>query len=128
MTYKPSEFINVQSSVIHFVFSSGSPMNFLPVVTSTVDAEDKIVVTINCLSEASPKAVVSWTEGRDALATGAVNQISNDTTQLQIRQYNVSNFLLHNYTCICYNPLGSQRREIQLQGRLFLLGEFLNYC
>lgn len=95
-------------------------MDILPAVRSTVDAEDKIVVTINCVSEASPKVVVSWTKGRETLTTGTVYQISNDTTQLQIRDYNVSNFLLHNYTCTCYNPLGSQRREIQLQGRVLL--------
>ncbi|XP_044064303.1 V-set and immunoglobulin domain-containing protein 10-like isoform X2 [Siniperca chuatsi] len=93
-----------------------SPMEFLPAVRTTVDSEGKIVVTIHCVSEASPKAVVSWSKGSEAVTSRTIYQISSDTTQLKIYDYNVSNFLLHNYTCNCRNPLGSQRREIQLRG------------
>ncbi|KAK2844913.1 hypothetical protein Q5P01_011572 [Channa striata] len=93
-----------------------SPVEFLPAVTTTVDSEDKIVVTIHCVSDASPRAVVSWTKGSEAIASGTVHQISSDTTQLQVRDSNVSNFLLQNYTCTCSNPLGIQRRETLLQG------------
>ncbi|XP_042278626.1 V-set and immunoglobulin domain-containing protein 10-like isoform X1 [Thunnus albacares] len=96
--------------------TASSPMEFLPAVRTTVDSEGKIVVSIHCVSEASPKAVVSWSKGSEDVINGTTNQISNNTTQLMIRHYNVSIFLLRNYTCTCHNPLGSQRREIQLRG------------
>lgn len=91
-------------------------MEFLPVVRTTVDSEGKILVTIHCVSEASPEAVVSWSKGSEAVTSGTTYQISSDATQLNIRDYNVSNLVLQNYTCTCRNPLGSQRREIQLRG------------
>ncbi|XP_023280598.1 V-set and immunoglobulin domain-containing protein 10-like isoform X2 [Seriola lalandi dorsalis] len=93
-----------------------SPMEFLPTVGTTVDSEGKIVVAIHCVSAASPEAVVSWSKGSEAVASGITYQISSDTTQLKIRNYNVSNFFQQNYTCTCRNPLGTQRRQIQLQG------------
>ncbi|XP_041798812.1 V-set and immunoglobulin domain-containing protein 10-like [Chelmon rostratus] len=96
--------------------TASSPVEFLPAVRTTVDSEGRIVVTIHCVSEASPKAAVSWSKGGQAVAVGATHQISSDTTRLRIRDYNVSNFLLQNYTCTCRNPLGSQRREVQLRG------------
>ncbi|XP_075962973.1 V-set and immunoglobulin domain-containing protein 10-like [Anarhichas minor] len=96
--------------------TAGSPRMFLPAVRTTVDSDGKIVVTIHCVSEASPQAVVSWYNGSEAVTSTTPYQISRDTTQLEIRDYNVSNFLLQNYTCICRNSLGSQRREIQLRG------------
>ncbi|KAM7383097.1 hypothetical protein PAMP_002779 [Pampus punctatissimus] len=96
--------------------TTSSPMEFLPNVKTTVNSEGKIVVSIHCVSEASPKAVVSWSKGSEVVINGTTNQISDTTTQLMIRDYNVSIFLLKNYTCTCHNPLGSQRREIQLQG------------
>ncbi|KAM8869430.1 V-set and immunoglobulin domain-containing protein 10-like isoform 4-T4 [Spinachia spinachia] len=96
--------------------TAGAPRMFLPVVTTTVDPDGKIVVTIDCLSVASPPALVLWSKGSEDIAGTAPHQISGDTAQLQIRDYIVSNFLLQNYTCTCRNPLGSQRREIQLEG------------
>ncbi|XP_070692265.1 V-set and immunoglobulin domain-containing protein 10-like, partial [Pempheris klunzingeri] len=96
--------------------TASSPVKFLPAVRTTVDFGGKIVVTIHCVSEASPQAVVSWFKGGEAVTSGTTYQISSDTTQLKIRHHNVSNFLLQNYACICRNPLGSQRREIQLRG------------
>ncbi|KAF1388266.1 hypothetical protein PFLUV_G00088410 [Perca fluviatilis] len=96
------------------VFSS--PVQFLPAVGTRVDSEGKIVVAIQCVSEAWPKAVVSWSKGSEALTNGTPYQISSDTTQLEILGYNVSKFLLQNYFCNCSNPLGSQTREIVLTG------------
>ncbi|XP_023131986.2 V-set and immunoglobulin domain-containing protein 10-like [Amphiprion ocellaris] len=95
--------------------TASSPVEFLPNVTA-VDPDDKIEVTIRCVSEASPQAVVSWYRGSEAVTNGTTHQISNDTTQLEIRDYKVNNPLLQNYTCMCRNPLGRQRREILLQG------------
>ncbi|XP_029958572.1 V-set and immunoglobulin domain-containing protein 10-like [Salarias fasciatus] len=93
-----------------------SPSKFVPAVRTDVSNEGKIVVSIQCLSEASPQAVVSWSRGSQAVTNGATHGISRDTTLLTIRHNNVSSFLLQNYTCTCSNPLGSRRREIQLQG------------
>ncbi|XP_018555474.1 V-set and immunoglobulin domain-containing protein 10-like [Lates calcarifer] len=97
--------------------TASSPVDFLPAVRTTFDlGEGKIVVTIQCVSEASPEAVVSWSKGSEAVISGSTYQISNNTTQLEIRYYNVSSFLLQKYACTCLNPLGSRRREIQLRG------------
>ncbi|XP_027867964.1 V-set and immunoglobulin domain-containing protein 10-like [Xiphophorus couchianus] len=94
-----------------------SPRNFLPTVKTSVDSDGKIAVTIRCVSEASPQAVVSWSQGNESVITGSTYQISSDTTQLKIRSHNISTFLLApNYTCICRNPLGNQRKLLQLQG------------
>ncbi|KAK9514170.1 hypothetical protein VZT92_027656 [Zoarces viviparus] len=109
MAYHPVELINCS-------ITAGSPRMFLPAVRTTVDSDGKIVVTIRCVSEASPQAVVSWYNGSEAVTSTTPYQISRDTTQLEMRDYNVGNFLLQNYTCICRNSLGSQRREIQLRG------------
>lgn len=93
-------------------------MEFLPVVRTTVASDGKIVVSIGCVSEASPEAVVSWFKDSEAVTTGGMYEISSNNTQFQIRHHNVSVFLLHNYTCICHNPLGSQSRTVQLLGTL----------
>lgn len=98
--------------------TAGGPSMFLPAVRTTVDPDGKILVTIDCVSEASPPALVSWSKGSDSIVGTATHQISRDTTELQIHDYDVSIFLLQNYACTCRNPLGSQRREIQLRGPL----------
>lgn len=94
----------------------GSPANFLPAVRTTVNSEGKIVVSISCVSEASPRAVVLWTDGSKAVTNGTTYLIINDATQLNIHHYNVSSFLLNNYTCVCSNPLGSRAKQTQLKG------------
>ncbi|XP_053289600.1 V-set and immunoglobulin domain-containing protein 10-like [Pleuronectes platessa] len=96
--------------------TASRPVEFLPAVRMSVDSLGKIVVSLQCVSDASPQAVVSWSKGSEAVANGATHEISSDTTQLQIRGYNVSDFVQQKYSCTSRNPLGSQRREIQLQG------------
>ncbi|XP_054903243.1 V-set and immunoglobulin domain-containing protein 10-like [Poeciliopsis prolifica] len=94
-----------------------SPRNFLPTMKTSIELDGKIAVTIRCVSEASPQAVVSWSQGNESVITGSTYQISSDTTQLKILSHNISTFLLApNYTCTCRNPLGSQRKLFQLQG------------
>ncbi|XP_024123717.1 V-set and immunoglobulin domain-containing protein 10-like [Oryzias melastigma] len=93
-----------------------NPKVFLPEVRATVDVDSKIVVSILCVSEASPQAVVSWSNDSGAIANGTAYQISSDTTELKIRDNSISNLILQNFTCTCRNPLGSQTRRIQLQG------------
>ncbi|XP_034468084.1 V-set and immunoglobulin domain-containing protein 10-like isoform X1 [Hippoglossus hippoglossus] len=96
--------------------TASRPVEFLPTVRTSIDSQGKIVVAVQCVSDASPQAVVSWSKGSEAVANGGTHKISSDTTQLKIRGYNVSNFVQQKYSCTCRNPLGSQRREIQLQG------------
>ncbi|XP_037532732.1 V-set and immunoglobulin domain-containing protein 10-like [Nematolebias whitei] len=97
--------------------TASAPMMFLPSVKNTVDPDGKIAVTISCFSTASPRAVVSWSRGAEAVVIGTALQISGNTTQLNIRYYNISSFVLvPNFTCTCSNPLGSQGGQIQLQG------------
>ncbi|XP_056142039.1 V-set and immunoglobulin domain-containing protein 10-like [Lampris incognitus] len=93
-----------------------SPARFLPRVRTTVDLDGKIMVAIRCVTEASPGLVVSWFRGGKALNNSTRYQISVDTTQLVLREFNISSSLLQNYTCICHNPLGRRRRDTRLQG------------
>lgn len=96
-------------------------MEFLSSVRTTVDWDGRIVVTIQCLSEASPRAVVSWSKGSEVLTNGTKYQISADETQLSMQDFNISSSLLQNYTCNCSNPLGSQRKDTLLLGRIWCL-------
>nr|XP_061789466.1 V-set and immunoglobulin domain-containing protein 10-like [Nerophis lumbriciformis] len=90
-----------------------SPQNFLPTVSTDVDSEGKIVVSIHCLSRAEPPAVVSWFRGGEPVSDG--NLISDDTTRLEVRHHNASILLLQNYTCTSRNPLGGRSKGIHLQ-------------
>ncbi|XP_076004622.1 V-set and immunoglobulin domain-containing protein 10-like [Genypterus blacodes] len=98
------------------IITARSPIDFLPAIRTT--KPDKIVVTIDCVSEALPKAVVSWFKGSNVLSNGTKYEISSETTQLTILDWKVNSRILktQNYTCICHNPLGSRRKEIILQG------------
>nr|XP_054596954.1 V-set and immunoglobulin domain-containing protein 10-like [Nothobranchius furzeri] len=97
--------------------SASAPMKFLPIVETSIDPSGKIVVSISCLSGASPQAAVSWSRGNETVTNGTTQLISSSTEQLRIYSYNVSSFLvMPNYTCVCYNLLGSQTGKIQVQG------------
>uniref|UniRef100_A0A8C7ZQA5 V-set and immunoglobulin domain containing 10 like n=1 Tax=Oryzias sinensis TaxID=183150 RepID=A0A8C7ZQA5_9TELE len=100
-----------------------NPNIFLPEMRATVDLDSKMVVSILCVTEASPPAVVSWSNDSGAIANGTTYQISSDTTELKIRDNNISNLILQIFTCTCSNPLGSQARSIQLQGKNTLQSE-----
>ncbi|XP_054637075.1 V-set and immunoglobulin domain-containing protein 10-like isoform X1 [Dunckerocampus dactyliophorus] len=96
--------------------SAKSPVDFFPAVRTQVDSEGKIVVSISCVSEATPPTVVSWFRGGEAvIGDGAENDISDGTARLIIRHHNVSVLLLHNYTCTCTNALGRRSRHLHLQ-------------
>ncbi|XP_064804603.1 V-set and immunoglobulin domain-containing protein 10-like [Oncorhynchus masou masou] len=92
------------------------PAKFLPMVLTTVDREGKIVVTIHCNSQATPKAMVTWSKGTELLANGLQYQISVDTAQLNIHDFNTSTAQLYTYTCNCSNPLGNNGKKTQLLG------------
>lgn len=104
--------------LLHLLVSSVSPLNFLPTVTTTVDNVGRIQVTVDCLCQATPTPVMSWTRGTEVITNGTNSHISDDGLRLQIRSYNVSDLLQQTYTCSCRNPLGSQKREVQLLGNL----------
>ncbi|XP_020783008.2 V-set and immunoglobulin domain-containing protein 10-like [Boleophthalmus pectinirostris] len=88
------------------------PVPFLPSLKFGVNSDGKIRVTISCLSAAMPVSVVSWLRGTEAVRNGSLHSIG--PAQLTIQDYNIDTFLLQNYTCSCRNPLGVQRRQIQL--------------
>ncbi|XP_072316665.1 V-set and immunoglobulin domain-containing protein 10-like [Eucyclogobius newberryi] len=92
--------------------TASAPIPFLPFLTFGVDLKGKIRVTMSCLSAVLPTPVVSWLRGTEAVSNGPMTSISS--TQLTILDYNISTFLLHNYTCSCRNLLGVQKRQIQL--------------
>nr|XP_057940040.1 V-set and immunoglobulin domain-containing protein 10-like isoform X4 [Doryrhamphus excisus]XP_057940041.1 V-set and immunoglobulin domain-containing protein 10-like isoform X4 [Doryrhamphus excisus] len=102
--------------ILPWCFPPDAPVDFLPAVRTHVDSEGKIVVSVSCVSEASPPALVSWFRGGEAVVSdGTEHDISEDTTRLNIRHHNVSMLLLHNLTCSCTNPLGRSIRHLHLQ-------------
>lgn len=88
------------------------PVPFLPSLRFGTSSEGKIRVTISCVSAAVPESVVSWLRGTEAVSGGSIYTIG--PTYLTIQDYDLSTFLLHNYTCSCRNPLGEQQRHIHL--------------
>ncbi|KAJ7985339.1 hypothetical protein DPEC_G00351040 [Dallia pectoralis] len=93
----------------------GGPANALVNVT-TVDQGGQLVVLIQCQSQATPTAVVTWSKGSELLANGTQYQISKDTTQLSVYGFNSSTAHLYTYTCNSSNPLGNSARATQLLG------------
>lgn len=88
------------------------PAAFIPSLRFGVSSDGKIRVNISCVSAAVPESVVTWLRGIEQVSSRSVYSIS--PTWLTIQDHNISNFLLHNYTCTCSNPLGVQQRQIHL--------------
>lgn len=88
------------------------PAPFLPSLKFGIHSDGKIRVVINCLTTAMPEPVVSWLRGTETVSSSSVYSIGH--SRLTIQDYNISTFLLHNYTCSCHNPLGVQQRQIHL--------------
>ncbi|CAL1610077.1 unnamed protein product [Knipowitschia caucasica] len=93
--------------------TAAAPAPFLPSLSFGVSSEGKIRVTMSCVSAAVPVAVVSWLKGTEAVNNSQVYSLSS--TELTGEDHNITTFLLHQYTCSCRNPLGEQRRQIQLR-------------
>ncbi|XP_051921892.1 V-set and immunoglobulin domain-containing protein 10-like [Hippocampus zosterae] len=90
-----------------------SPQNFFPSVRTEVDSEGKIVVSMRCLSRATPPAAVRWFRGGEPLGGDVLT--GDDGASLRISHRNVSVLILQNYTCACRNPLGSRSKHLRLQ-------------
>jgi len=98
----------------------GQPVEFLPRVRVEVDSDGRIAVTIKCLSDAEPVAVVTWLRGGQAVTSSNQHQISAGTTQLTVRHFNISEFLTDEYTCTSSNPLGHKTRTTRLLGTVVI--------
>ena len=94
----------------------GQPVEFLPRVGAGVGPDGRIAVTMECLSDAEPDAVVTWLQGGQAVTSSNQHQISANTTQLTVRHFNISEFLRDDFSCICSNPLGNKVRTTRLLG------------
>ncbi|XP_059909162.1 V-set and immunoglobulin domain-containing protein 10-like isoform X2 [Gadus macrocephalus] len=92
------------------------PVEFLPRVGAAVDPDGRIAVTIECLSDAVPDAVVTWLRAGQAVSSSNQHQISANTTQLTVRHFNISEFIREDFSCICSNPLGNKSRTTRLRG------------
>lgn len=95
---------------------AGGPVDFLPVIFTNVSGDEQTTVVIHCNTEASPKAVVHWLKDGHGLEDGPKYQISTNTSQLFIRDFNVSSTDLDIYTCTAINPLGSKTSNVTLLG------------
>ncbi|XP_063054834.1 V-set and immunoglobulin domain-containing protein 10-like [Engraulis encrasicolus] len=107
--------------------TASKPADFLSSVYSTVDGEGKLVVIIECLADASPPPTMTWARSGEDVAALIGYEISDNTTQLRISNFNVSIAGLHSYECTATNPLGRHTRSTRLQGPAISdAGFFLN--
>ncbi|XP_056619212.1 V-set and immunoglobulin domain-containing protein 10-like isoform X2 [Triplophysa dalaica] len=92
------------------------PVDFLPVISTNISQDEQTTVVVHCNTEASPEAVVHWFKDGHGLEDGRKYQISTNTSQLFIRDFNVSSTDLDIYTCTAINPLGSKTSNVTLLG------------
>lgn len=97
------------------VFPS-APVDFLAVVSTSVSADDQMMVLMVCSPEATPEALVFWMKSGERLQNDHKYQISTNTTQLRIRDFNASSADLDTYTCSAVNPLGNKTLHTTLTG------------
>ncbi|XP_057196122.1 V-set and immunoglobulin domain-containing protein 10-like [Triplophysa rosa] len=92
------------------------PVDFLPVIFTTISQDEQTTVAVHCTTEASPEAVVHWFKDGHGLEDARKYQISTNTSQLFILDFNVSSTDLDVYTCTAINPLGSETSNVTLLG------------
>ncbi|XP_016110345.1 V-set and immunoglobulin domain-containing protein 10-like [Sinocyclocheilus grahami] len=92
-----------------------SPVDFLPVIFTSMSQDEQTLVVIHCSAEATPQALVHWIKDGNRLQTGPKYQISTNTTQLFIYDFNVTTDL-DTYTCTAINPLGNKTVDTALLG------------
>ncbi|CAM4696419.1 unnamed protein product [Leuciscus chuanchicus] len=93
-----------------------APVDFLPVIITSLSEDERTTVVIHCSAEATPQALVLWIKNGDRLQTGAKYQISANTTQLFIHDFNATSSDLDTYTCTAINPLGNTTVDTTLLG------------
>nr|XP_055068024.1 V-set and immunoglobulin domain-containing protein 10-like [Misgurnus anguillicaudatus] len=103
--------IQTQCSVI-----ASGPVDFLPVIFTNISQDERTTVVIHCNTEASPKPIVYWLKNGHRLKNGFKYQISINSTQLFINDFNASSADLDTYTCIAINPLGNITSNATLLG------------
>lgn len=91
-------------------------MDFLPVILTSMSEDERTMVVIHCSAEATPEALVLWIKNGEHLQTGSKYQISTNTTQLFIQDFNASSTDLDTYTCTATNPLGNTTVDTTLLG------------
>ncbi|XP_036393860.1 V-set and immunoglobulin domain-containing protein 10-like isoform X1 [Megalops cyprinoides] len=92
------------------------PADFQPLVSSMVDADKKLVITIACASTSLPVATVTWSKGNQILTSGGRYQISSNTTLLFILDFHLNSTELGTYTCNAVNILGNQTNDVSVLG------------
>ncbi|XP_042597686.1 V-set and immunoglobulin domain-containing protein 10-like [Cyprinus carpio] len=102
--------IQTQCSVI-----PRGPVDFLPVILISMSQDEQTLVVIHCSAKATPQALVHWIKDGNHLQTGPKYQISTNTTQLFIYDFNVTTDL-DTYTCTAINPLGNETVDTTLLG------------
>ncbi|XP_077086012.1 V-set and immunoglobulin domain-containing protein 10-like isoform X3 [Siphateles boraxobius] len=93
-----------------------APVDFLPVILTSMSEAERMTVVIRCSAEATPEALVRWIKNGDRLQTGSKYQISTNTTQLFIHDFNATSSDLDTYTCTAINPLGNTTMDTTLLG------------
>uniref|UniRef100_A0A9J8CPD0 V-set and immunoglobulin domain-containing protein 10-like n=1 Tax=Cyprinus carpio carpio TaxID=630221 RepID=A0A9J8CPD0_CYPCA len=93
----------------------GGPVDFLPVILISMSQDEQTLVVIHCSAKATPQALVHWIKDGNHLQTGPKYQISTNTTQLFIYDFNVTTDL-DTYTCTAINPLGNETVDTTLLG------------
>ncbi|XP_048010122.1 V-set and immunoglobulin domain-containing protein 10-like isoform X1 [Megalobrama amblycephala] len=92
------------------------PVDFLPVVLTSMSKDERTMVVIHCSAEATPEALVLWIKNGEHLQTGSKYQISTNTSQLFIHDFNATSTDLDTYTCTATNPLGNITVDTTLLG------------
>ncbi|XP_067305598.1 V-set and immunoglobulin domain-containing protein 10-like [Pseudorasbora parva] len=93
-----------------------APVGFLPIVLTSVSEDERTMVEIHCSAEATPEALVRWIKSGERLQPGSKYQISANTTQLFIHDFNATSTDLDTYTCTAVNPLGNTTVDTTLLG------------
>ncbi|XP_051577364.1 LOW QUALITY PROTEIN: V-set and immunoglobulin domain-containing protein 10-like [Myxocyprinus asiaticus] len=103
--------IHTQCSVIPC-----APLDFRPVIFTNMSQDEHTTVVIHCYSEATPEAVTYWFKDGYRLENGPKYQISTNTAELFINDFNASSTDLNTYTCTAINPLGNRNMDAKLLG------------
>lgn len=105
----------MNSTFISLLYVAGGPVDFLSVMLSSMSQDEQMMVVIQCSAEATPQALVHWIKNGNRLQTGPKYQISTNTSQLFISDFNVTTDL-DTYTCTAINPLRNKTVDTTLLG------------
>ncbi|KAJ8289565.1 hypothetical protein GJAV_G00002740 [Gymnothorax javanicus] len=92
------------------------PGGFLPLVSTTMNADNKLVVIIDCGSATLPVPTVTWSRGGQVITSGGRYEISPDTTLLSIIDPALNISDLGIYVCQAANPLSTVTNNVRVLG------------